>query len=304
MPLKDIRLIRRDVPPHWVGDGFPVRSLFSYNRERRKSIRFCCWTTPAPYEFAPSDERRGVGEHPHRGFETVTIVYQGELEHRDSAGNHGTIGPGDVQWMTAASGVVHEEFHSDAFTRRGGTLKWSSCGSTCRPKSKNQNRAYQEILAQPDPHRPPRARHRRASSPATTSSPTGPAQTFTPVNLWDLKLEQGETRLPLPDGDTAMLVVRRGTVTTQRPRLASTPSASRSSNAPATRSCSNAPPTPKPSLMAGQPIGEPIVGQGPFVMNTQEEIRQAFIDFQRVRWARYRNDRWAPCPRLGVGMLK
>src|SRR5262245_52902095 len=110
MPNKEIRLIRREVPSHWVGDGFPVRSMFSYNRDAEETDPFLLLDYAAPYEFEPSREIRGVGGHPHKGFETVTIVYQGELAHRDSAGNHGTIGAGDVQWMTAASGLVHEEF--------------------------------------------------------------------------------------------------------------------------------------------------------------------------------------------------
>ncbi|WP_146256721.1 pirin family protein, partial [Stenotrophomonas maltophilia] len=108
--------------PHWVGDGFPARSLFSYNTHGQHLSPFLLLDYAGPYTFAPSDTPRGVGQHPHRGFETVTIVYEGEVAHRDSTGAGGTIGPGDVQWMTAASGILHEEFHTPAFSRRGGTL--------------------------------------------------------------------------------------------------------------------------------------------------------------------------------------
>ena len=108
---------------HWVGDGFPVRSLFSYDNLGRHLSPFLLLDYAGPAQFSPAARPRGVGEHPHRGFETVTIVYQGEVAHRDSVGNSGLIGPGDVQWMTAASGILHEEFHSPAFTRDGGALE-------------------------------------------------------------------------------------------------------------------------------------------------------------------------------------
>ena len=120
--MSRIQRVIRDVPQHWVGDGFPVRSLFSY-QEGNTFDPFLLLDYAGPHRFAPSEAKRGVGEHPHRGFETVTIVYQGELEHGDSSGSQGTIGAGDVQWMTAAGGVVHEEFHSERFAREGGVLE-------------------------------------------------------------------------------------------------------------------------------------------------------------------------------------
>ncbi|MGH8829959.1 MAG: pirin family protein, partial [Polaromonas sp.] len=107
----------------WVRDGFPVRSLFSYDTLGAHLSPFLLLDYAGPAQFTPTDQPRGVGQHPHRGFETVTIVYQGEVEHRDSTGNGGVIGPGDVQWMTAASGILHEEFHSREFTRKGGALE-------------------------------------------------------------------------------------------------------------------------------------------------------------------------------------
>lgn len=106
---------------HWVGDGFPVRSLFSYGTLGQHASPFLLLDYAGPAVFGPAATPRGVGEHPHRGFETVTVVYQGEVEHRDSTGAGGLIGPGDVRWMTAGSGILHEEFHSQDFTRQGGT---------------------------------------------------------------------------------------------------------------------------------------------------------------------------------------
>ena len=108
--------------PHWVGDGFPVRQLFSHASQGARLSPFLLLDYAGPAQFEPTSRPRGVGEHPHRGFETVTIVYGGEVAHRDSTGNGGLIGPGDVQWMTAASGILHEEFHSPEFTRQGGRV--------------------------------------------------------------------------------------------------------------------------------------------------------------------------------------
>ena len=113
--VKKLHRIQRNADRHWVGDGFPVRSLFSYPSLGSVLSPFLLLDYAGPTEFPPTEERLGVGEHPHRGFETVTIVYEGEVEHRDSSGGGGSIGPGDVQWMTAASGLVHEEFHGRNF---------------------------------------------------------------------------------------------------------------------------------------------------------------------------------------------
>src|SRR5450631_3049476 len=121
--MKKLSFIRRTSERHWVGDGFPVRSIFSYNDLGQDISPFLLLDYAGPENFPPSTHRLGVGAHPHRGFETVTIVYSGEVEHRDSSGGGGSIGPGDVQWMTAASGLVHEEFHGHEFARRGGTFE-------------------------------------------------------------------------------------------------------------------------------------------------------------------------------------
>src|SRR6187402_102613 len=142
--MKAIRRVVREVQPHWVGDGFPVRSLFSY-QEGNEFDPFLLLDYAGPHEFRPAEAKRGVGEHPHRGFETVTIVYQGELEHRDSGGGGGTIGAGDVQWMTAAGGVVHEEFHSERFAREGGFLEMAQLWVNLPAADKMTTPRYQAI---------------------------------------------------------------------------------------------------------------------------------------------------------------
>ena len=132
--------------PHWVGDGFPARSMFSYNTHGQHLSPFLLLDYAGPYTFAPSDTPRGVGQHPHRGFETVTIVYEGEVAHRDSTGAGGTIGPGDVQWMTAASGILHEEFHTPEFSKRGGTLDMVQLWVNLPAQDKMGAPGYQTLL--------------------------------------------------------------------------------------------------------------------------------------------------------------
>ena len=282
--MKRLIHVTRDVPAHWVGDGFPVRSLFSYGRDSAAVDPFLLLDFAGPHEFAPSEARRGVGEHPHRGFETVTIVYSGELEHRDSAGNHGTIGPGDVQWMTAASGVVHEEFHSDAFTASGGTFQVMQLWVNLPAKLKMSPPRYQEIRAGDVPSVAlPGGAGRVRIIAGEFAGTRGPAQTFTPINLWDVSLAANQAiELAVPDGHTTMLVVQDGVVTvngTDRVGSGELVLFDRSGDKIAVSSVGVA----RALLLSGHPIGEPVVGQGPFVMNTSAEIRQAIVDYQSGR---------------------
>src|SRR2546427_7378806 len=144
--MKKLQRIHQSSEMHWVGDGFPVRSVFGYNDLGRELSPFLLLDYGAPHQFAPSDQKRGVGAHPHKGFETVTVAYQGELEHRDSSGGGGKIGAGDVQWMTAGKGIVHEEFQSQDFTRKGGTLQMVQLWVNLRAKDKSAKPAYQTLL--------------------------------------------------------------------------------------------------------------------------------------------------------------
>src|SRR5207342_414836 len=131
--------------PHWVGDGFPARSMFSYNSHGQHLSPFLLLDYAGPMKFEPAVRPRGVGQHPHRGFETVTIVYDGEVEHRDSTGQGGIIGPGDVQWMTAASGILHEEFHASRFARTGGLFRMVQLWVNLPAKDKKGSARYQAI---------------------------------------------------------------------------------------------------------------------------------------------------------------
>jgi redox-sensitive bicupin YhaK (pirin superfamily) len=268
-----------------VGDGFPVRSLFSY-QEGAEFDPFLLLDYAGPYEFAPAEATRGVGEHPHRGFETVTIVYQGELEHRDSSGGHGSISAGDVQWMTAASGVVHEEFHSQRFTQQGGTLEMVQLWVNLPAKDKMSQPRYQSILNSQIPQvaLPSGAGTARVIAGECLGT-LGPATTFTPINVWDLQLRSGgETELTVPDGHTALLIVQTGELSInstpiKTAELALLDRQGTSIRLQAQSAC-------RVLLLTGQPLNEPVVGQGPFVMNTREQIQEAFQDYRAGRMGR------------------
>jgi len=165
-----------------------VRSLFSYN-EGNAFDPFLLLDYAGPHQFATAEATRGVGEHPHRGFETVTIVYQGELEHRDSSGSHGSIGPGDVQWMTAAAGIVHEEFHSERFSREGGTLEMVQLWVNLPAKDKMSPPHYQSLLDSQIPQVPlPDGAGLVRVIAGEFQGTRGPAKTFTPIKVWDVQL--------------------------------------------------------------------------------------------------------------------
>jgi len=271
---------------HWVGDGFPVRSLFSYDGLGAHISPFLLLDYAGPYHFDPTERRRGVGQHPHRGFETVTIVYDGEVEHRDSAGNGGIIGPGDVQWMTAAGGILHEEYHSPAFARTGGPFRMAQLWVNLPAKDKMLPGGYQAIAAADIPvvQLPGGAGQARIIA-GELAGKRGPARTFTPINVWDARLNRdADLTLDLPEGHNAMLVVLDGHVTvngTQEARDAEMVLLGREGadvSVHADRDTTLL-------VLTGEPIDEPIVGHGPFVMNSESEIRQAIDDFNSGRFA-------------------
>lgn len=285
--MKKVQRIIRDVSPHWVGDGFPVRSLFAYN-DGGGFDPFLLLDYAGPYEFAPAEAKRGVGEHPHRGFETVTIVYQGELEHRDSSGSRGSIGAGDVQWMTAAGGIVHEEFHSERFSRDGGTLEMVQLWVNLPAKDKTSPPHYQEILAAQIPQVSLASDAGSARVIAGELLETrGPAKTHTPINVWDLQVSAGSAvELPIPAGHTSLLIVQMGDTTISGSAVGSGELAQLERQPERDSVALKAETTARLLVLTGQPLGEPVVGQGPFVMNTRDEIRQAIDDYQAGRMGR------------------
>ncbi|WP_223547570.1 pirin family protein [Pseudomonas sp. A-B-19] len=285
--MKNIIGIYTSPRTHWVGDGFPVRTLFSYDNLGKHISPFLLLDHAGPAEFTPTTERRGVGQHPHRGFETVTIVYKGELEHRDSTGSGGKIGPGDVQWMTAASGILHEEFHSEGFAKRGGTLEMVQLWVNLPARDKMADPGYQTIL---DGDIPSIALKDNAGSlrliAGEFDGQKGPARTFTPVDVWDIRLKAGKLlTLDLHEGRNTALVVLRGTVQVnglESVRQGQLALFDRKGDQMTLQASEDA----VVLLLSGEPIDEPIVGHGPFVMNTEQQIHQAFADFQSGRFGR------------------
>ena len=280
--MKKLLHTQRSDTPHWVGDGFPVRSIFTYHDLAKEISPFLLMDYAGPSEFAPSKHRRGVGEHPHRGFETVTIVYSGEVEHRDSAGGGGKIGPGDVQWMTAASGLVHEEKHGEEFSRKGGVFEMIQLWVNLPAKDKMTKPRYQGLLDAEIPRveLPQEAGTLRVIA-GEFSGQKGPGKTFTKINLWDLQLKANRSvELELPVGQTSLVFVLSGQVKLGSGEILSSAELavlSRDEKDFSLTTLEDA----KVLVLAGEPLNEPIVGYGPFVMNTMMEIKQAFVDYEQ-----------------------
>lgn len=289
--LKKILGVYEAPRQHWVGNGFPVRSLFSYADHGKALSPFLLLDHAGPHQFSPTTGRRGVGSHPHRGFETVTIVYEGGVEHRDSTGAGGTIGPGDVQWMTAASGILHEEFHSPDYAQRGGAFEMVQLWVNLPAKDKMAAPGYQTLLNADIPQvaLPEGAGSVRVIAgdyAAANAAGHGPAKTFTPINVWDVRLNAGaSTELAAQPGHTLALVVLHGTVlvngqeVVRAGQLVHMDRAADAVHLEANNEVTLL-------WLSGEPIDEPVVGHGPFVMNTDAEIDQALDDFRSGRFGR------------------
>ena len=270
---------------HWVGDGFPVRSLFTYHGDTKAISPFLLFDYAGPHNFEPTaGAPRGVGQHPHRGFETVTIVYDGEVSHRDSTGGGGTISTGDVQWMTAGSGIIHEEFHSRGYSKTGGPFRMVQLWVNLPAKDKQAPPAYQAITAAQIPTVTFDGGRARIIAGAFGDT-RGPARTFTPVNLWDVRLDAGaELTLPLPEGHNTMIAVLSGHVTIDGTGVGEAEIARLSTEGEG--AALHADGDSMILVLTGEPLGEPVVGYGPFVMSSQAEIRQAIADFNAGRFGR------------------
>jgi quercetin 2,3-dioxygenase len=272
---------------HWVGDGFPVKSLFTYDNFGPQISPFLLLDYAAPTIFAPASKARGVGEHPHRGFETVTIVYQGEVAHRDSVGNSGVIGPGDVQWMTAAAGILHDEFHSPAFTRSGGALEMAQLWVNLPAEHKMSKPRYQSILNADIPQALLNDGAGRVRVIAGHyAGQQGPAATFSALNVWDVRLRAGsKTTFTLPDAHGAAIAVLHGAISVNASAQAKDAELvlleRRGHDVHIETTADNT-----LLLLSGAAIAEPVVGYGPFVMNSKQEIDAAMDDFRLGKFGR------------------
>ncbi len=283
--MKKLAFIKRSNGSHWVGDGFPVKSIFSYSDIAEEMSPFLLMDYAGPVNFPATTRKLGVGQHPHRGFETVTLVYEGGVSHRDSSGGGGTIGAGDVQWMTAASGLTHEEYHSPEFAEKGGAFEMVQLWVNLPARDKMAAPGYQGITADRIPeielsHGAGRVR----VIAGRYGNADGPARTFTPMNVWDLRLKAGHrVAFDLPDGHTTALFVLRGALRLEqhdKVRAAELAVFERAGS----RLEFDVSEDTTLLLLNGEPLGEPVVGYGPFVMNSAAEINEAINDFNSGRF--------------------
>ncbi|KYQ85201.1 quercetin 2,3-dioxygenase [Acinetobacter sp. NRRL B-65365] len=278
--MKKILGVYQNKHMHWVGDGFPVYNLFSYDRLGQSLSPFLLLDYAAPYRFDPTTAKHGVGSHPHRGFETVTIAYQGEVTHKDSSGGGGTIKAGDVQWMTAGGGILHQEFHSPEFAHQGGLFEMVQLWVNLPAHSKMTPAKYQAIEADQIQHI---ALDDAGSEMRVIAGQyqdiEGAATTFSPVNVWDGTLvKDQEHSFYATEGHTTLLVLLSGQVTLNGSQSIEAPSLVVLSREEIDFSL-KAEQDSKFLILTGQPLNEPIEGYGPFVMNSQAEIVEAVRDF-------------------------
>ena len=265
---------------HWVGDGFRVRGYFSSIPDAVTKLNpFLLLDYHPAHDYAPTERPRGVGVHPHRGFETVTIAWQGSVAHHDSTGGGGVIGPGDMQWMTAASGILHKEYHEQSYARRGGPFQMAQLWVNLPKAHKMAQPRYQSITADrmglvtlPD----------GAGSVRVLAGEyrgvTGPAQTFTPINVFDVRLNMaGSADFTIPAAHNAGLLVVKGTVTINGAKATQESFVVFENSGESVHI--EADTEAQLLLLSGEPIDEPIVQYGPFVMNSEREILQAFADY-------------------------
>jgi len=315
--MRPIKYIHGDKKPHWVGDGFFVKTLINHLEDNpdfnySHTDPFLLFDYGKPTIFSPNPDYKlqphGIGLHPHKGFETVTIAYSGQISHADSTGGRSDILEGDVQWMTAGRGILHEEFHSEAFGQRGGVFSmvqlWVNLPSAHKltdPKYQSIKRADMPIVDLIDNSDEQTVIGHAAIIAGDWHGISGAATTFTPVNVWDIELHTaGTTTLQVPKTHNTLLLVQEGQVLVNgtaanagsliefsAPTPAHVDTRTEHSSLPATDTIELTYPattdedTPiKLLLLSGEPIGEPVAGHGPFVMNTQEELRQTFRDYQ------------------------
>ena len=281
--MKKVAKVHRAPAKHWVGDGFHVQSMFTYNDTDKNLDPFLMmdYNPPRYFDGGREFDFRGVGEHPHKGFETVTIAYQGEIAHADSHGGGGVIGAGDVQWMTAGAGLMHEEFHSEKFSQEGGMFEMVQLWVNLPKAHKLTAPKYQAITSAEIPvvelGEGAGIARLIAGDLAGTS---GAASTFSPINLWDVKMNAGKSHLfSVPESHNLIVLVLDGEIQFNGNEVARTgelvtfEKGGKDVNIDANRDA-------KLLILTGEPHNEPIVGYGPFVMNTREEIIQAFREVE------------------------
>ncbi|WP_239615614.1 pirin family protein [Cohnella mopanensis] len=270
-------------PFHMVGDGFRVSNYFPSGTDFGERFSpFILMDYNAPYTFPPSASVKGVGAHPHRGFETVTIAYEGWIEHHDNHGNHGVIGPGDVQWMTAGSGLLHKEYHEPEFSKRGGLFQMIQLWVNLPREHKMHPPKYQELLkSDMGKIDLPEGGGSVRVIAGDYNGVKGPAQTFTPISLFDIALKaNGKAQFELPSSHNTAALVLKGSAKINDSKVAGEGEFTLFENTDGEILIEGLSDDTLVIVLSGQPLNEPVFQHGPFVMNSREELVEAFKDFQ------------------------
>lgn len=287
MKTKKVELVAAPREPHWVGDGFRVHNFIpsGYHLEMQRMNPFILLDYNSKYTFPPSDKPLGVGVHPHRGFETVTIAYKGKVEHHDSSGGGGIIGEGDVQWMTAAGGILHKEFHESEWSKKGGEFQMVQLWVNLPAKDKMSSPKYQAITKD---EMGVAVLENNAGKVEVIAGEyngiSGKASTFTPIHLMNAKLNKGgKANFNFPANYNTALLVLEGNVTVNETEKAPTNHFVLFENS-GEKFTVEASDDALVLIMSGEPLNEPIAAHGPFVMNTRTEILQAFDDYNKGKF--------------------
>lgn len=283
MNTKRIETIVRPPQPHFVGNGFRVHGFIPAvpQLSRQRMDPFLVLDYNSKFTFPPSEEPRGVGVHPHKGFETVTLAYKGSVAHHDSSGGGGVIREGDVQWMTAGNGVLHKEYHEEEFSKNGGEFQMIQLWVNLKAKDKSHPAKYQAILADSI------QKHKLENGAGTVEvvagnykGTQGPAETFSPVHLYNARLhKEGKAEFNFPEHYTTALIVLEGEIKVNDETLVPTDHFVLFENRGKDFTIQAINDNALVFVLSGEPLNEPIAAYGPFVMNTEEELVQAFNDF-------------------------
>ncbi|MFV0144176.1 pirin family protein [Empedobacter falsenii] len=285
MNTKNIEAVIAPREPHFVGDGFRVHNFIpsGYHLDMRRMDPFIMLDYNSKFDFPATDKPKGVGVHPHRGFETVTIAYQGSVSHHDSAGGGGTIHQGDVQWMTAASGVLHKEYHAEEFYKKGGVFQMVQLWVNLPAKDKMSAPKYQAIAHKDIPTVEVENGFVEVIA-GEYNQAKGAASTFSPVNMLNAKLnEGGKANFSFPAHYNTVILVIEGEVKVNEQENVPTDHLLLFTNEGEDFTI-EATENSVVLILSGEPLNEPIASYGPFVMNTQEQIREAFDDYNHGKF--------------------
>lgn len=273
---------------NWVGDAFYTTSFIGKEIPRTRMSPFFAVGYNADIDFEAKEIPRGVGAHPHKGFETVTIAYKGKIEHKDSRGNHGVIGEGDVQWMTAGSGILHQEYHEEEFSKRGGTFQMVQMWVNLPAKDKETAPKYQDLRVGEMTRVAIDERSFVNVIAGEYQGQQGTGTTFSPIDLYNAYLQQGSSATFTFNNtwSTAILVIEGSVKVNDSQELAKDSFAMFENNAEDTFKLTATSDDTLVLIMSGEPLNEPIAHYGPFVMNTQEQLAQAFEDFHAGKFGR------------------